>query len=662
MYAHCGARVKCSGPESGAGRGSKTPVPPSPCDNIPAMKGAGIKDIISRLGQARMADRVAEDLGGDQARRELLAVSGYSGQPDGLAGRLRADLARALPLARDPADLRRFGRFFSGKDVMDQAREEAASAYPAPGDESPRPSSQVRQTPEEKTMLWPWSSGQRAARLARAAALTGDEDLALAAVRTLERFCRANPPLMGPGWRSSRVTAVRVLNWLLALRLLGEAVVRRGRELVPALLHLRVAGLVLAQELGAAPDQARPLDAGPAGALLFLGSCLPFLPEAEQWLELGRERLGPSLRAWSRPGAPLAAGWLAVSAQWGGLGLWLGMKSNLELPECVAGLTHLAGLCRAAAPPWGDGGPALDWGGPAATSVLGFERERDPYTTAANLAALLLSNPELRAGRVMDEGLFWLLGPQAADRLRPLAPAKPPPPADCPGGGLSAVCALAGGRKVSLWLRTCPRLPGAAAPWPAQALALGLCVDGKALLTAPGPAGSGPLAPHLRGRSAQNAVVVDQKEPCGGRTELESLEADQGRAFMAASFDGYLDLDDPVTLRRRVFCDPAGGLVNVVDQILAAREHLCQIFFHLAAGSRATRTEDGALFLEGPWGRALMRPDPKAQVEVIQGRANPPLGWLCDRLGRVSAAPVVRVTASTVGSARLTTAIALVGY
>ncbi len=624
------------------------------------MKRLGPQDIWSRLARSRLAGRVVEDLSGERARQELLIQAGYAGQVRGLARRLFSGLERVLPLACGPAEVRAFGRHFPGPRVMDQARVEAALPHPlADGGGEELPASQVHLEPEQRDALWPWLSGQRSARLARAAHLAGDEELALAAVRSLERFCAYAPPLMGPGWSDPQVVAVRVLNWLFTLRLLGHPDTLPPQSLLAVLVHLKVAGLVLEADLVRAGEGAHPLQAGLAGALLFLGQALDFLPPAEAWRELGRTRLGPALMAWSREQEPLSPLWLAPCAQWGGLGLWLGRKRpGLEMPALVGGLTRLAGLCRAAAPPWGGGVHSLGWGWCPVGSVLGFERGGDPFTTAANLAALLLRDPELRAGRVMDQNLFWLLGPAAAEDLRPLAPAHPPPAADHPGPGLSLLCLAAGKRRIGMCLRTSPRTPGADAPWPAQALALTLCLDGRPLLVAPGPAGSGPLSEHLRSRSAQNAVVIDRQEPRGGRVVPEGLEAGDRHAFLAARYDGYAHLADPVILRRRLFFDRAGSLVQVVDQVQGRQEHLCEIFFHLAPGTRVTKQDQG-LLLEADWGRVLMRPEPKAGLEVISGRSNPPLGWLADQEGGVMAAPVVRIYAPVEGSVRLTTVLAL---
>jgi hypothetical protein len=609
------------------------------------MKAWGFKEWWARLAGAGVARKMARRLGGSEAQGRLLAELGYGGNPAGLAARVALELGRALPLADGPAGLRAFGRHLPGREVMAEARAEALSPYPQP-EAPPQPASALRLDAGEEAALWPWTSGQRVCRLARASRLAGEAELARAAAESLAEFCRRNPPLLGPGWREGFTVAVRAASWLWAWRFLGQAF--PAEQTATVLVHLRLMSQLLAQALEA-DQRPGPLQAGPAGALVLLGRALTVLPEAEAWRELGAARLGPALAAWQEPGPALPTHQAVAACEWGGLSLWLGSREGWELPGVVGGLRHLAVLCRGLAPPWG---PGRGWGAAGRRGVLGLEAGADPATAAANLAAVLITDPELRAGRVLDERLFWLYGPEAAERLRQLAGGGVPAAADHPGAGLTGLFAIRGGQRLGVWLRTGPR--GQPPGGEAQALALCLCLDGKALLPPPGPPGSGPLAGHLASRQAHSAVVVDGAEPGPGVVELESLTG----SFCAASFDGYRSLADPVRLRRRVYLDAPAGLVTVVDQVQGSGQHQCEVLFHLPAGSRA-RAGAGGVELTGPWGRALFTPDPKARVEVVSGRDQPPLGWQSLAGGRVGPAPVVRVWAPVVGSARLTNVFAL---
>jgi len=283
--------------------------------------------------------------------------------------------------------------------------------------------------------------------------------------------------------------------------------------------------------------------------------------------------------------------------------------------------------------------------------ALGCEpRPASLFSGPANLAALLLNEPELRARRELDERLFWLYGSAALERLRQLAGAADPEPLESAGAGLVRLVGRCRDRRLGLTLRL--------APGPA-ALDLLVSLDGGEVLLPPGPAGTGPLAQHLGQRAAHNALRIDLAEPAGGMVSLEALEARPDHLFISASYDGYQGLDDPVGLRRRVYADLKRGIVDVVDQVQAQAEHLAELFFRLPPGTSVDTLEGGVLVLNGPAGRMLLRPEAKARVSLLLGRTQPALGWRGLEPGRVEPAPVVRVQALVLGAARLTTSLVL---
>lgn len=608
------------------------------------------KGLLWRLAGAKTAAQVSRELGGAKALENLLRQTGYAGQPQGLANRLAGELERGLPLRLGPAERRALARFCDAPALMEQARQEAPRRL-LPPPEGLVPSSQVRLSPEEAAACWPWTSGQGFLRLARAHFLVSGDDLSQAAWQGLEDFMAANPPLMGPGWQDGRIIALRLANWLWGLRFMGGDLAGAPELMARVTLHL----WLMAQALAAELEQGRAAPGaglvGPAAALLMFCAGLPFMEGVTQWQPLAAACLGPALMAAWQDG-PLEATALAAEAcEWGCLGLWSGGNLKLEMPGVVAGLHKLASLCRALAPPWGAG---AYWGQGPAGAVLGFDPAPESWFSGpANLAAVLLSAPELRGPRQVDERLYWLHGPEAGQKLRLLAGGPPPAPLEAPGVGLGILAALMAGHKVGAAL-----VLGAGQD-PAAALSLALSLDGQGFLLPPGPAGSGPLAPHLRARAAHNAMRVDEAEPRGGNVVLEGLQSGARYRFLAASHDGYAFLKDPVLLRRRVYLDLARGLVNIVDQVQAKGRHLCEVFFRLPVDCQVQALADGSLLLQGGFGRAFLRPEPKAHVSLFLGRSDPTLGWLATRLGQVVPAPVVRIQALVEGNARLTTLLAL---
>ncbi|MCB2189296.1 MAG: heparinase II/III-family protein [Deltaproteobacteria bacterium] len=611
--------------------------------------------IWQKLARGRVAGQVARDLAGPRAREELLAQAGHPGSPAGLARRVQDDLARFLPLAGRGA-VGSFGEFFDASALMQAVRGEAVLRCPQPGPEGPLPASRIRLTPEEEHGLWPWTGGQRTTRLARAALLTGDQDLVDALERSFRDFCLANPPLSGPGWLRLQVVAARVVNWLLALALWGDLGRLEPEVVADVLGHLNVAGMLLEQRLMERAAQPSLELVLPATALMFAGHCLPFLPRAGEWLAAGSRSLGPSLAAWKQPGRPLATAALAAISQSAGLAQWLAMKGNIAVPGLTGGLLAPLAFCRLAAPPWGAG---LGWGYTPLTSLFNLDPRRgDPWSVAANLGALLTDQAEFRAGRRLEEELFWLFGGMAADKLRLLAGGRPPQAGDQPGPGLTVLAGSAAGRSASVWIATGGRQAAGPGAWPARSLALGLCLEGRPVLVPPGPAGGGPLGPHLRARAAMNAARLDGVEPVGGRVSLETLELSPRHQFLSAVYDGYRHLADPVTLRRRVYLDLERGHLGVVDQLQCEGEHVLEVFFHLPPASEVRAGEHGVLIIEGEFGRVFLKQETEAETTLVAGVSNPPLGWLAVDPGRVVAAPVIRQRARTVGNARFSTMLA----
>jgi len=618
------------------------------------MKRFDLDSVFKRLARNATAAKVAEELAGDRAVERLLRQCGYAGRPEGLAARLEMELPLALPLAADQRQARFFGSLFDGPGLMAQSRREAARLPPRPEGGGPLPAGKLRLSPDEQHRLWPWLSGQIVTRLARAWLIAGEADFLSAVERQMRDFHIMSPPLMGPGWVEATWVATRVVNWLWALRLVGVVSRLEAAVTAQAVVDLRVAGMVLAGALETAVEPGLE-HLPPAVALMHLGRSLSFLPESGHWLKLGAESAGPALAAWDRVGPARPTMTTATAGQWGALGLWLARKAGLEASGLAEALWPVAACCRAGAPPWGCG---QAWGWAPAAEALRLDVGQKPERALAwpaNLAALLLGEPELRADRQLDEPLFWLMGHQAVEGLRRLAWAKPPEAIDAPAMGLSSLCLAAGDRRAEALFRTGPRLASDGYQWQAQALAVSFCLDGRPLLLTPGPAFEGPLGPHLRSRQAQNAALLDGARPGGGVVTLEGLEQTETHAFAAASYDGYRHLAGGPILRRRVFIDGRRGLLSVVDQVVAKAQHTLELFFHLPPEAQVQRQEDGMFVIGGAFGVVLMRVDAKAGAELLRGRLDPPLGWLAVRPGSVEPTWVVRVFASVVGQARLTT-------
>lgn len=614
------------------------------------MKRPEGKSIWNRLPRARLVKSVLGNLDGPKARERFLASCGYAAKSEGLVARLGIELERSLPLKVGAGPLAEFEQFFDSVSAVALAQIEAKQ--PTPKIDASAPASQVRLSAADARSLWPWHSGQRVLRMARAHLVGRDASLAMAVSSALGDFCRFNPPLMGPAWAGVGLVAVRSLNWLMALRMIGDPLRLGADRVVSVLMHLGLIAQVLAEDLAQGPPRVVP-----AAGLIFLAKCLPFMDQAEKWSQLGETSLNLALAAYGQAGPSPSTSQVGLDAHWAALCCWL-LGKQWAQGGVQLGLARLIGLGRTVAAPWGSG---QGWGNSRAPSVLSFDATvHDTFAPAANLAAVVLNEPDLRAGRKVDETLFWLIGPECGEWLRQLAGGATPATGSLVGAGMAWLAAEPGGRKVSIRVCAAPSRKEAE-PWVARSLDLAIDLGGHPLLATPGPGEGGLLAEYLMSRAAHSVVRIDGREPSAGRVRVEGMESGEGHQFMALAFDGYASLEDPVHLRRRVHLDTNRSIITVVDQLTAKGQHGVEVMFHLPPGSRVEQSTGQGLNLLGAFGRVLMEPDRQCAVEVMEGQNDPPLGWRSDAVGRVAAAPVIRLHTRLVGSATLTTVLAPAG-
>ena len=588
------------------------------------------KKIIPRLGAKRTIKKVQETLIGNKARSDFLAQSGYPGQAQALMKRLHGRLNDIMPLHTGDRDLAAFGSLFNGPELMAGARLEPL-AYPPAG--------------SEFSQLWPWLSGQGALRLARANRLTGDFMRGL--IRWLEALTTHSPPLADDYWQDNSIVATRAINLLFVIRFLDNPDKMPPQLCVDLLLHLNIMGQMMHPGLNnGAGAYERVLV---ACALMYLGLSFDFLPTANAWWPQGCAAMGPALTDFQNELHSMAQAHAALEAA--GLSLWLGRKQNAPLPGLLAASRDMAIKLRAVAPPW------VDERFTRQQPLLEFSQDPTPGQEA-NLAALLLSDPELRGPRQSGELLFWLLGPQVKENLRQLAGGPDPGALNINTCGLTTLSTPLAGRRLSAWLVSAPQ-PNSQ-DITRHALALALFRQGRPLLTAPLLLDKGPLAQFTRSRSAANTMVVDGEEAQGGAVSLDGLDEQTSYLFMAASYSGYLHLPDPVMLRRRVFIDKSAKLINIIDQIQAKNQHAAVIYFHFPPGALVQKGPKGGYLINIYNEKWWFKSEARAQTSLVSGQATPPLGWTVGPEKSLLPSPTICVSIQTIGSARLSCSLVLI--
>ena len=131
---------------------------------------------------------------------------------------------------------------------------------------------------------WELSRGHQLVVLAQAWRLTGDPKYSREAARQFEDWLSANPPSFGVNWTCAMEVAIRAVNWLWALALLGEAEELSDGAFESILASLLAHGRHIDANLEIHSDGTTTNHylANVVG-LAYLGLCLPALREADAW-------------------------------------------------------------------------------------------------------------------------------------------------------------------------------------------------------------------------------------------------------------------------------------------------------------------------------------------------------------------------------------------
>ncbi|MFO1217404.1 MAG: alginate lyase family protein [Burkholderiaceae bacterium] len=172
---------------------------------------------------------------------------------------------------------------------------------------------------------------------------------------------------------------------------------------------------------------------------------------------------------------------------------------------------------------------------------------------------------------------------------------------------------------------------------------------------------------YFRGTRAHNSLVVDGQDQSDYgasflwlrdvNTSLLEDQVQSGSHTVHACHDGYTRLADPVVHHRRIRLEMHDGPLVVEDWIDCARPHRVEVMWHAAPGARLQRsgkqwelqTEAHTLRLEFDGG--------VSEEEVIEGRDDPPQGWVSSGFYRRAPAPVLIARATLAPQQRLRTLI-----
>jgi hypothetical protein len=296
------------------------------------------------------------------------------------------------------------------------------------------------------------------------------------------------------------------------------------------------------------------------------------------------------------------------------------------------------------------------------------------YRSLLAAGAVLFGRPEfrLKAGE-LDEKTRWLLGDAAASRFERMqtSPVRLPVRRSFPRGGYYI---LGSDFETPAEVRIVADAGALgylsiAAHGHADALAFTLTVGGKALLIDPGT-----FAYHterawrryFRGTSAHNTVMIDgedQSLDAGAFLWLQHAEAtvdefdcSSDLQVLIAHHGGYRRLADPLLHRRTLRYDTSGETLAISDELLCAREHTAEIFWHFApecqvvtADGRVLASRDGIeLELEAPEGLTVSLASGRMPQRGVR-----PLGWFSNGFDLKSPATTAVFAGGIRGDTRL---------
>ncbi|WP_433783517.1 alginate lyase family protein [Actinomycetospora sp. CA-101289] len=429
----------------------------------------------------------------------------------------------------------------------------------------------------EPKWIWELNRLQHLPWLAQAWLLTGDERYGTEALDQLDAWITANPPGRGIAWRGAFEVGVRAISVLVALQGLADH---------PALTPERYARAVRMLAAGARRcwrDRSKHSSAnnhlvGELAGLATVAILLPELARAPRWerdavaalaVEADRQILGDGVGAEQAVGYQVfTAELLAVVALLRRLrpGHVPGPADTTLVDAVRRSAAHLADLV-------GTGDPTPRTG----DDDEGFALRLDPAPTREvrphlALAAALTGLPAARRAGTTDLTAAWI-----ATRLGATdAPSSwEPGSVHAPDGGLAIL--RSGRRRVLVDVGPLGYL-SIAAHGHADALALGLAVDGHDLV---GDPGTGSYFAHPDWRTAHRStrahatVAVDDADQSvmGGpflwtehaAVRVHAVDLADGR--VDAEHDGYRRLPTPATHRRVVHAPPDDDVVLVVDVV-----------------------------------------------------------------------------------------------
>ena len=517
-----------------------------------------------------------------------------------------------------------------------------------------------RQTGDAK-WVWELNRHHHLVLLGRAYRLTSDSRYAAAAVSQLCDWIDQCPFGFGMNWRSPLELAIRLINWVCTFELIAPS------GAWDAGIEERIFGVVYRHLWEISRKWSRFSSAnnhlvGEAAGVFIGSTFFSTLRGARDWQSESREILVRQIdeQTFEDGGhRELAIGYHLFVAQFfllAGLAArhsgkdfpapyWNRLEKMFEFAAALIGggeSLPMFGDC--------DDGYVLDLGGPRGDArswlaVAGAVFQRDDFLTVS---------------RGPQEPLFWLLGAESTRQSKKIDSPTTAPVIHSrafPNSGLYLL--QDGGLDTDQRLSVtfdCGELgfKSIAAHGHADALSVTLRVGGQDILIDPGtydyftyPA----WRDYFRSTRAHNTIQIDGRDQSemlgpflwGQRARARCLEFsfDGDVHHVIGEHDGYSQLEDPVTHRRRVALDRVNRVVTIEDELISTARHDLAIHFHFSEACSLTARQAHRFRVDAGRQCLEIELDPRLSPSIVLGSETPMLGWASRAYHRKSPSPVL---------------------
>jgi len=467
---------------------------------------------------------------------------------------------------------------------------------------------------------------------------TEREDYRAETERQIESWCRDNPFMRGPNWKSPLEAALRLITWGVLSFIAGGRLVSEP-DLKPEVQKAIYLQQYFIRRFHSRHSSANNHLVGEMAGLYVAATLWPILPESAGWREFAREKLIQEMDRQSEEDGvhrERAVEYQLFVSEFFLLAAALGEAVGQPFPsDFWARLSRMLGFIDSIRDRQGNFPIIGDNDNGQVIKLADSSQAR-----TASLAGLMRTKAgEPGTGDLRQTLLLW--GQKAEDL--PFTPADSSDASlqSFPTGGYYVLSADRGAEdEMVVVFDAAPfGLPPLYAHAHADALSFWLSYGGREFVIDPGTYcyDWSDWRRYFRSTAAHNTIRVDgrdQAEQAGTflwssavNAYLEALEDTEACAEVEAWHDGYRRLADPVVHHRRLRLFRKSRTLAIVDRLESQGRHDVEIFFHFSPKCRVAQVKNHCFLVTNGDKALLVQLDSRLQVSLEQAAISPILGW-----------------------------------